>query len=598
MARPIDVNQLLGNLKEKNNKQNGKGIRKEPVRKAKFLSKIEREALLSEMVTANNNNTSLTSADSVIETITVPKKNIIVQEPEGSVIQDSTVKHNRDPTRKSKFNFDWEVSDDTLANHTPLTSLRVNDLLKHNDSSRNDNVLNRLEESYIGKHWTQKKIDEMTERDWRILKEDFQITIRGDSVKQPLRDWTELNLIPKDLCNIMVDDLNLQNPTPIQRATIPNFNTNKSLLGVASTGSGKTFAFIIPILTKLNQAPDRPRSIKALEGPKALILAPTRELVQQIKAEAEKLTKLWNKHDYKIVSLVGGHSTEQISHELSNGCDILVATPGRLIDCLENHMLSVGSVATVVLDEADKMIDLGFEEQLTTILNRLDIDSAGSSKNKQTMMFTATMTPPIEKISRQYLDHPIHVSIGNADDAVPKIQQRIFYAPTDDMKFKYLLEQLHISGTPIIIFINHKRVADVLAEKLRKDTDYRIVTLYGSKSQDQREKALADLKTSKAQIMIATSIAARGLDIPNVSLVINFEMPKNFEEYVHRIGRTGRAGKTGIAITFIGEYEDEKTIEKLLKYTEKEDPLRCNEFDRRIKKLYNIGNTESEYIIY
>ena len=594
MARPIDVNQLLGNLRNK--KQNGNGIRKEPIRKAKFLSKNEREAMLSDMPVRNSNNASLTNSNSVIETITVPKKKIIVHEE--SEISDSTLKHNRDPKRKSKFNFDWENSEDTLANHTPLTSLKVNDLLKRNGSWRNDNELNKLEESYIGKYWTQKRINEMTERDWRILKEDFQITIRGDSVKQPLRNWTELNLIPKDLCNIITNDLKLEYPTPIQRATIPNFSTNKSLLGVASTGSGKTFAFIIPILTKLNQSPDRPRSIKVLEGPKALILAPTRELAQQIRTEAEKLTKLWSKHDYKIVSLVGGHSTEQISHELSNGCDILVATPGRLIDCLENHMLTIGSVATVVLDEADKMIDLGFEEQLTTILNRLDVDSTASSKNKQTMMFTATMTPPIEKISRQYLNHPIYVSIGSADDSVPKIQQRIIYAPTEDMKFKTLLEQLRISGTPIIIFINYKRVADVLAEKLRRETDFKVVTLHGSKSQDQREKALSDLKTNKAQIMVATSIAARGLDIPNVTLVVNFEMPKNFEEYVHRIGRTGRAGKTGTAITFIGEYEDEKTIEKLLKYTEKEDPLRCNEFDKRIKKLYNIGNMESEYIIY
>ncbi|KAG0671639.1 mRNA splicing protein prp28 [Maudiozyma exigua] len=596
MARPINVNQLLGNLE--NDKQNGNGIKKEPLGKAKFLSKNERNALLSE-TNVNSNKSSLINAKSVIETIIVPKKESSGHQLQEFETQDTHSNQDKALKRKkSKFNFDWETSEDTSANKTPLTSLKVDDLLKQKGSSRSNKQLNKLEESYIGKHWTQKKFEEMTERDWRILKEDFQITIRADSLKQPLRNWTELKLIPKGLCNIIINDLKFQIPTPIQRATIPNFNLNKSLLGVASTGSGKTFAFIIPILTKLNQSPDRPRSIKVLEGPKALILAPTRELAQQIKSEAEKLTTLWHEHDYKIVSLVGGHSTEQISHELSDGCDILVATPGRLIDCLENHMLTIGSVATVVLDEADKMIDLGFEEQLTTILNILDIETTASNKNRQIMMFTATMTPPIEKLSRQYLNHPIHISIGGADDAVPKIQQRIIYAPTDDMKFKNLIEQLNKSGTPIIIFINHKRVADILAEKLRNETNYRIVTLHGSKSQDQREKALNDLKTNKAQIMIATSIAARGLDIPNVSLVVNFEMPKNFEEYVHRIGRTGRAGRTGVAITFIGEYENERTIEKLLKYTEKEDPLRCNEYDKRIKKLYNLGDTESEYIIY
>ncbi|SMN20919.1 similar to Saccharomyces cerevisiae YDR243C PRP28 RNA helicase in the DEAD-box family, involved in RNA isomerization at the 5' splice site [Maudiozyma saulgeensis] len=591
MARPVDVSQLLGTLK---GHKSGNNIGKKPLKKAKFLSKSEREALLQSENTNVNNKKFVEEDKPSTSNENVPQDDAGRTSTE-SLKQEPSVRHS---STKSKFNFDWQNSDDTLTDYKPLTTLRVNDLLKAKSIA--DDGLNKIEESYLGKHWTQKKIGEMTERDWRILREDFQISIRGDSIKQPLRNWNELNLIPNDLSNIIIKDLRMENPTPIQRATIPNFisNNNRSVLGVASTGSGKTFAFIIPILTKLNQIPDRPRSIRVLEGPKALILAPTRELAQQIETEAKRITNIWDKHDYKVVSIVGGHSVEEISYELSDGCDILVATPGRLIDCLENHMLTMGSVSTVVLDEADKMIDLGFEEQLTTILNILEMDSTIKKEKRQIVMFTATMTSPIEKIARQYLNKPINISIGSSENTIPKIQQKVIYAPSDDMKFNKVVEQLRDSLPPVIIFINHKRIADILAEKLKKETRCNVVTLHGSKSQEQREKSLSALKNNNAQIMIATSIAARGLDIPNVSLVINYEMPKNFEDYVHRIGRTGRAGNIGTAITFIGEYEDITIVEKLQKYVETENPLRNNEFDRKIERLYKIHEAKSEYIIF
>lgn len=583
MARPVDVSQLLGNLnKKKNDGKVGKVLQK-----PKFLTREERDALLTEEKVTTTVATRKNGRE--IKSVVTDNAHAQIEENENDI------RTHNNKSRKSKFNFEWHNSEDTLLDYKPLTSLRVNDLLK---SKKSIDSLNKLEETYIGRHWTEKSLNEMTDRDWRIFKEDFQISTKGNSIAQPLRNWTELNLIPKDLLEIITKKLNFENPTSIQRVTIPNAVNNRSLIGIASTGSGKTLAFIIPILSSFSKTLDRPRSIKVLEGPKALILAPTRELAQQIKNETEKLTKLWKNHDCKVISIVGGHSIEEITSELSDGCDILVATPGRLIDCLENHILTLGEVSTLVLDEADKMIDLGFEEQLTTILSKLEVENSISKDKRQTMMFTATMTLPIEKIAYSYLKKPAYLTIGNSTDAIPKIQQIVLYGPDEDRKFTSMINILKDFEPPMIIFINHKRIADVLAERLHKLTRYRVTTLHGSKNQDQREHSLQLLKSGKAQIMIATNVAARGLDIPNVSLVINYEMTKKFEDYVHRIGRTGRAGNIGTALTFIGDYEDNSLLIKLQKFVESNNPLHSNKFDYYIKKLYKTEDNKRDDIIF
>ena len=265
-----------------------------------------------------------------------------------------------------------------------------------------------IEDYYMGKHWSQKKIDEMTSRDWRILCEDFNIVSKGGFIQKPLRNWDELDIIPPEILNIITKNLGYAEPTPIQRSTVPNVMENRDFIGVASTGSGKTLAFLIPILIKLSKIPPL-NSVTKLDGPVALILAPTRELAQQIEQEAKKITSYWKRQCF-VASIVGGHSLEQISTDLRDGCDILVATPGRLIDCIDSHIILLRQVEILVLDEADKMIDFGFEEQLTTILAKTE-----TLPNRQTMMFTATMSPTIEKVANGYLKKPSYVSIGGGN---------------------------------------------------------------------------------------------------------------------------------------------------------------------------------------
>ena len=352
-----------------------------------------------------------------------------------------------------------------------------------------------------------------------------------------------------------------------------------------------------------------------LEGPRALVLAPTRELALQIAAEAQRVLAACSpegsesgdrENDNResgerlsVVAVVGGRAMEETAREFAAGCDVLVATPGRLIDCLENRMVPVGSVDCVVLDEADKMVDLGFEEQLEVVLARLRAARGeGRVAPLQTLMFTATMTPTIEVMARNYLRDPVTVRVGAAEDAAPRIRQVVAYVPGDSERFAKVLQFLRRVAPPVILFVNHKRVADELAQRFHAETRYRVVTLHGSKNQEQRERALQLLREGRAQVMVATNVAARGIDVPDVSLVVNYEMPRAFEDYVHRIGRTGRAGKQGTALTLLGDYEELETVRKLEKYTRTEDPLGSNEFDQQAKKKYEIGGSQFANIIH
>ncbi|CAH01741.1 mRNA splicing protein PRP28 [Kluyveromyces lactis] len=458
------------------------------------------------------------------------------------------------------------------------------DLLK-----KRQNEDESIVDNYLGKHWSEKKYEEMSTRDWRILSEDFNISSKGGTVEKPLRNWHELKLIPEDLLNIITNDLHYNEPTSIQRSTIPNVINNRDFIGVASTGSGKTLAFLLPILIKLHGIPPL-NSITKHDGPLALVLAPTRELAQQIQHEGQSITKLW-KRPCNIVSIVGGHSLEEISANLRDGCDILVATPGRLLDCLDSHLLFLKQVNTLVLDEADKMIDFGFEDQLTTILAKTETIS-----NRQTMMFTATFSPTIEKVANGYLKKPSYVTVGG-EESKPKIKQIVRYVPDEEEKLKILVKDfLPNYKAPIIIFINYKRTADWLFDKLR-EARFRATTLHGSKSQEQREHSLSLLRNGKVDILIATDVAGRGIDIPNVSLVVNLQFPKSFDSFVHRVGRTGRAGKTGTALTFLTEEEDHSAMAKLFDYVKKNDFTGENYISKEAMSKYNVDKSSYKPII-
>lgn len=588
MARPIDVSQLIAGINKK------RGLDKDTpgkVSKPKFLSKHERfrQERLEE------NKEDLKPAVGNIATVDVEEVNF---RDDGFLNETNNKKKNSSKQNGSKFQFSWNESEDTLTDYDPIVSTKVSDLLRKGKPPKD-----AAESSYMGKHWTEKSLHEMNERDWRILKEDYAIVTKGGAVQNPLRNWEELNIIPRDIIHVIIQQLRFPSPTPIQRITIPNVCTAKQyrdFLGVASTGSGKTLAFVIPILIRMSRSPPRPPSLKIMDGPKALILAPTRELVQQIQTETQKVTKIWSKennYDCRVISIVGGHSLEEISFSLSEGCDILVATPGRLIDSLENHLIVMKQVETLVLDEADKMIDLGFEDQVTNILTKVDVN-ADPAVNRQTLMFTATMTPVIEKIAAGYMKKPVYATIGVDRGSDPLIRQVVEYADNDEDKFKKLKSAVIKYEPPIIIFINYKQTADWLAEKFQKETNMKVTILHGSKSQEQREYSLQLFRTNKVQIMIATNVAARGLDIPNVSLVVNFQISKKIDDYIHRIGRTGRAAKEGTAISFVSGAEDESLIRELHKYVRKHDPLNSNIFSDVVKNKYNVGKQAVNEVIY
>ncbi|KAH6564107.1 hypothetical protein BASA60_010468 [Batrachochytrium salamandrivorans] len=411
------------------------------------------------------------------------------------------------------------------------------------------------------RHWSDKPLTEMKDRDWRIFKEDFSISTKGGNIPNPLRSWSESNLSEDILGAIL--RIGYKEPTPIQRQAIPMGLQNRDIIGVAETGSGKTASFVIPMLKFITEMPPL-TEINSSQGPYALILAPTRELAQQIESETSKFAK---EMGFICVSIVGGHAVEGQAFNLRNGAHIIIATPGRLRDCLEQRILVLSQCTYVVMDEADRMVDMGFEPDLKFILDAMPVSNikpdTDESENvellreltgkvtpfRQTVMFSATMPVAVERLAKSYLRRPATVTIGIAGQVVDRIEQRVEMINDDGKKMSRLQELL--SGRqfepPMIVFVNQKKDARLYHGRwILKST-----TLHGGKSQEQREASLLGLKQGTKDILVATDVAGRGIDVKNVSVVINFDMAKSIEDYTHRIGRTGRAGKKGVAITFL-----------------------------------------------
>ncbi|XP_039279809.1 probable ATP-dependent RNA helicase DDX23 [Nilaparvata lugens] len=497
-----------------------------------------------------------------------------------------------------KFVFDWDASEDTSVDYNPLYKERhqvqffgrgnvagidikaqkrdqskfYGELLekrrtaaeKEQEKVRLKKVKKKEEKQrWDDRHWSEKAQDEMTERDWRIFREDYSITIKGGKIPDPIRSWKESS-IPAEILEI-IDKVGYKDATPIQRQAIPIGLQNRDIIGVAETGSGKTLAFLIPLIMWIQSLPKIDRMEDADQGPYAIILAPTRELAQQIEEETNKFGQPLG---IRTVVVVGGLSREEQGFRLRMGCEVVIATPGRLIDVLENRYLVLNQCTYIVLDEADRMIDMGFEPDVQKILDYMPVtnlkpdnedaeDEAkllanynSKKKFRQTVMFTATMPPAVERLARTYLRRPAVVYIGSIGKPTERTEQ-IVYMVTEQDKRRKLMEILSRGvEPPVIIFVNQKKGADVLARGLEK-LGYNACTLHGGKGQEQREYALASLKSGAKDMLVATDVAGRGIDIKDVSLVINYDMAKTIEDYTHRIGRTGRAGKHGVAISFL-----------------------------------------------
>jgi ATP-dependent RNA helicase DDX23/PRP28 len=512
-----------------------------------------------------------------------------------------SAKKKRKRTTEKKFNFEWNAEEDTSANTDPLYKDRAAPatrlggyadgdetaaekyakLLQERDpetgKQRAQQILDMKERqkayesrNAIDKHWSEKELTQMRERDWRIFKEDFNIGTKGGSIPNPMRYWQESGL-PNRLLQV-IDQVGYTDPSPIQRAAIPVALQARDLIGVAVTGSGKTAAFLLPLLVYISELPALNELTKN-DGPYAIILAPTRELAQQIEIEAKKFATPLG---FTCVSIVGGHSIEEQAYNLRNGAEIIIATPGRLVDCIERRVLVLSQCCYIIMDEADRMIDLGFEEPVNKILDALpvgnekpDTDEAEDSKAmqqhvsgrgryRQTMMYTATMPAAVERIARKYLRRPAIVTIGNVGEAVDTVEQRVEFVSGEDKRKNRLREILSSRefAPPIIVFVNIKRNCDAVAKDIQR-MGYSAVTLHGSKTQEQREAALLSVREGKTDILVATDLAGRGIDVPDVSLVVNFNMATNIESYTHRVGRTGRAGKSGVAITFLGNEDND-----------------------------------------
>jgi superfamily II DNA/RNA helicase len=347
-----------------------------------------------------------------------------------------------------------------------------------------------------------------------------------------------------------ISDLGHTTPTPIQAQAIPKILEGLDIQASAQTGTGKTAAFILPALNRLRApAPGR--------GPRVLILVPTRELAMQVALESAKYSK--HMPHIKTVCIYGGMPYPLQNKQLAKPYDILVATPGRLIDHIERGRIQLSRIQVLVLDEADRMLDMGFVEPVEYVASL-------TPKTRQTLLFSATLKGNVLNLSRRLLKNPIEIAIEPDHSEQLKIEQRVHTVDNIDHKYRLLNHLLSDESMgQVIVFTATKHQADQLADKLCAD-GYPAGALHGDMNQRQRTRTIAQLRKGLIRILIATDVAARGIDIPAISHVINFDLPMSAEDYVHRIGRTGRAGATGIALSFAA-HRDLRVVQQIERFT-------------------------------
>ncbi|CAG5174970.1 uncharacterized protein ALTATR162_LOCUS7914 [Alternaria atra] len=379
--------------------------------------------------------------------------------------------------------------------------------------------------------------------------DDIPVEASGQGVPEPVTRFTNPPLDDHLLSNIELSGYKV--PTPVQKYSIPIVMGGRDLMACAQTGSGKTGGFLFPILAQAFQNGPSPPPAQAQGGygrqrkayPTSLVLAPTRELVSQIFDEARKFAyRSW----VRPCVVYGGADIGSQLRQIERGCDLLVATPGRLVDLIERGRISLASIKYLVLDEADRMLDMGFEPQIRRIVEGEDMPPTAG---RQTLMFSATFPRDIQMLARDFLKDYIFLSVGRVGSTSENITQKIEYVEDVD-KRSVLLDILHTHGAGLtLIFVETKRMADSLSDFLINQ-GFPATSIHGDRTQREREKALEMFRTGRCPILVATAVAARGLDIPNVTHVVNYDLPTDIDDYVHRIGRTGRAGNTGIATAF------------------------------------------------
>ena len=374
-----------------------------------------------------------------------------------------------------------------------------------------------------------------------------------EETSEPRISFKDLALAPELLD--AVRDAGYTYPTPIQEEAIPLALAGRDLIGLAQTGTGKTAGFTLPIIHNLISTPLTDGDGTPLHRVRVLILTPTRELAAQVEESFRK----YGKHtDLRVVPVFGGVGLEPQSKALRRGVDVVVATPGRLLDHMERENVSFEDLEVLVLDEADRMLDMGFAPQLNRIVSEVP-------RYRQTLLFSATMPPEVEALARKYLRKPVVVQVGRRSEAASTVTHAVYPVPRD--RKSTLLAAL-LKGTDmdsVLIFTRTKHGADRVVRHL-EDEGIAATAMHADKSQGERTRALEDFKSGKVRVLVATDIAQRGLDVSGITHVINYDVPQQPEDYVHRIGRTGRAAATGDAYTFMApdEIAMVRTIERTI----------------------------------
>lgn len=396
--------------------------------------------------------------------------------------------------------------------------------------------------------------------------EHIPVNVRGNNEPNHIDKFEEADL--GELLMNNIKKAGYTTPTPVQKYSIPIIRKDRDLMACAQTGSGKTAAFIIPIIQNLLNGELPSASFKQYQEPLAVVLAPTRELASQIYKDARKFSL---GSIIRCCVVYGGTSVNFQSSQLQSGCHILIATPGRLSDFVERGKVSFAQMKYLVLDEADRMLNLGF---LPFVKNIVGHSSTPPKSARQTLMFSATFPDEIRRLAEEFLEDYLHLSVGTGGantDVTQEIYQVEKFKKRD--KLMEILSESVSEGEKVIVFVETKRNADFVASFMSQK-GFPTTSIHGDRLQREREEALFDFTKGRMSVLVATSVAARGLDIPSVAVVINYDLPSSMDEYIHRIGRTGRVGHKGRSIAFYDPTCDSSQTKDLIKILrEAEQPV-------------------------
>ncbi|KAM3539146.1 hypothetical protein ARSEF1564_007937 [Beauveria bassiana] len=429
------------------------------------------------------------------------------------------------------------------------------------------------------------ELSELNETEVAELRAELDgIKVNGKDVPKPVQKWAQCGLTRQTLD--VIDNMGFEKPTSIQMQAIPALMSGRDVIGVAKTGSGKTMAFLLPMFRHIKDQPP----LKESEGPVGLIMTPTRELATQIHRDCKPFLKMMG---MRAVCAYGGAPIRDQIAELKRGAEIIVCTPGRMIDLLaanQGRVTNLRRVTYVVLDEADRMFDMGFEPQVMKIF-------ANMRPDKQTILFSATMPRIIDSLTKKVLKSPVEITVGGRSVVAKEIEQ-IVEVRDENTKFHRVLELLgelydRDEDARSLIFVERQEKADDLLKELMVK-GYPCMSIHGGKDQVDRDSTISDFKKGVVPILVATSVAARGLDVKQLKLVINYDAPNHLEDYVHRAGRTGRAGNTGVAVTFITPEQESCApgIAKALEQSEQPVPERLNEMRKAHREKVKSGKAK------